>query len=156
MEQGASMSWRAAARIWALWLGGGLIINFAWEMLQMPLYGRFEDGGWRCLEAALADTLLLGLLYFLMACAAEDWIWFARMSRWRVLLLAVLGLLVATVVELRALVAHAWSYRAGMPRLPFLGVGLLPALQMVLIPLGLAWMSRAWALGNARRGHHRA
>jgi len=146
------MSGRAAARIWVLWLGGGLAANFAWEMLQMPLFARFEGGWWQCFQASLGDIGLLGALYVLMACAAEDWIWFERMSPWRVLLLTVLGLLVATVVELRALVAGAWSYRAGMPRLPFLRVGLLPALQMIVIPLGLAGMSRAWALGGARNG----
>ena len=31
-------------RVWAVWLIGGLVANFAWEMLQMPLYGGLKDG----------------------------------------------------------------------------------------------------------------
>lgn len=132
------------SRIGVVWVGGGLISNFAWEMLQMPLYEKFEGSWLRCFQAALGDVALLALLYGLMACAAEDWTWFERLSRWRLLLLVGLGFLVATVVELRALLDGAWSYRAAMPRIPFLDVGWAPVLQMILIPLGLAWLSRAW------------
>jgi len=137
---------RAAGRTCLIWAGGGLVANFAWEMLQMSLYGNFEGGWWTCFLASLGDVALLALLYGLMACAAEDWIWFVRLSRWRLLLLAVLGFLVATVIELRALLEGAWIYRAGMPRVPLLNVGLVPVLQMILIPLGLAWLSHSWAL----------
>jgi hypothetical protein len=132
-------------RIWLLWAGGGLAANFAWEMLQMPLFGEFEGMWWRCFKASLGDVGLLGLVYLLMACAAEDWLWFRQLGRWRILLLTVLGLLVAVVVEQKALLAGRWSYRAGMLRLPFLGVGLPPVLQMILIPLLLAWLSRRWS-----------
>lgn len=138
-------------RIWMVWGGGGLVANFAWEMLQMPLYGRFEGGWRRCFQASLGDLLSLALLYGLMACAAEDWFWFRRLSRWRLLLLAVLGFLVATVIELRALLDGAWSYRDAMPRVLFLKVGWVPVLQMILIPFGLAWLSRSWALGPSTK-----
>ena len=138
-------------RIWAVWAGGGLVANFAWEMLQMPLYGGFRDSWWRCFVAALGDVAILALLYGLMACAAEDWRWFQRLSRWRLLLLALLGFLVALVIELRALLEGAWSYSAAMPRVPFLGVGWVPVLQMILIPLGLAWLSHSWALQGRSR-----
>lgn len=139
---------RPSVRIALVWAGGGLAANFAWEMLQMPLYGKFSGGWWRCFQAALGDVALLALLYGLMACAAEDWVWFGRLSRRRLLLLAGLGFLVATVVELRALLEGAWSYRAAMPRVPFLNVGWAPVLQMILIPFGLAWLSHAWTQGR--------
>ncbi|MFL6289268.1 MAG: hypothetical protein ACJ759_00040 [Thermoanaerobaculia bacterium] len=133
--------------IWtgAIWVGGGLVSNFAWEMLQMSLYGKFEGGWWGCFQAALGDVVILALLYGLMACAAEGWAWFERLSRWRLLLLALLGFLVAVVVELRALLEGAWSYSAAMPRMPFLNVGWIPVLQMIVIPLGLARLSHTWA-----------
>ena len=131
-------------RIGVVWIGGGLVANFAWEMLQMPLYGKFGGGWWRCFQAALGDVALLAVLYGLMACAAETWTWFERLSRWRLLLLALLGLLVAVVVELRALSEGGWSYHAAMPRMPLLNVGWIPVLQMIVIPLGLAWLSHSW------------
>jgi hypothetical protein len=132
-----------------VWAGGGLIANFAWEMLQMSLYGKLAGGWLRCFQASLGDLSLLGLLYALMACAAEEWAWFRRLSPWRLLLVAALGFLVAVAVEQHALLTGAWSYRGGMPRLPFLGVGWTPVLQMILIPLGLAWLSHSWATRRA-------
>jgi hypothetical protein len=137
---------KALGRTLAVWAGGGLVANFAWEMLQMPLYGKFEGGWWRCFQAALGDAALLAVIYALMACAAEDWLWFKRMSRWRLLLLAALGFLVAVVVEQKALLSGAWRYRDEMLRLPVLDLGWSPVLQMILIPLGLAWLSRRWAV----------
>lgn len=144
------------SRIGTVWIGGGLVCNFTWEMLQMPLYGKFEGGWWRCFEASLGDVVLLAVLYGLMACAAERWTWFERLSSLRVVLLAVLGLLVAVVVELWALAEGRWVYGAAMPRLPMLGVGWAPVLQMTVIPLGLAWLSRSWDMrtgpGRPARG----
>src|SRR5882724_5044804 len=144
-------------RILTVWIGGGLVANFTWEMLQMPLYGKFEDGWRRCFQAALGDVAILAVLYALMACAAEDWAWFGALSRRRLLLLAVLGSLVAVILEQRALLAGVWSYRGGMPRVPFVGVGWPPILQMILIPMGLAVLSRFWYLRDLRgRGDLRA
>lgn len=137
-------------RLWLIWAGGGLSVNFAWEMLQMPLFGKFEGGWWRCLQASFGDVVILGVLYALMACAAEDWIWFERLSPWRLALLAALGSLIAVVVEQKALAVGEWAYRPEMPRVPFLDVGWSPVLQMVVIPLGLAGLSRVWALSAGR------
>ena len=138
------MAFSTWGRIGVVWVVGGLASNFSWEMLQMPLYGKFGGGWWRCLQAALGDVALLALLYGLMACAAESWTWFERLSRWRLVLLALLGFLVAVVVELRALLEGAWSYLPAMPRMPLLSVGWTPVLQMIVIPLGLAWLSHSW------------
>jgi hypothetical protein len=136
-------------RIGAVWGGGGLVANFAWEMLQMPLYGKFEGGWLRCFQASLGDVAILAVLYGLMACAAEEWNWSKRLSPWRLSLLAALGFLVAVLIEQWALSAGAWSYRPAMPRVPVLGVAWTPVLQMILIPLGLAGLSRFWAVREA-------
>ena len=145
------MNGTTSGRIWTIWAGGGLITNFAWEMLQMPLYGKFAGGWWRCFQASLGDVVILAILYALMACAAEDWIWFRRLSLWRLSLLTALGFLIAVLIEQKALSTDTWTYQAGMPRVPFLDVGWPPVLQMILIPLGLAGLSRFWALRGGRR-----
>jgi hypothetical protein len=126
-----------------VWVGGGLGANFAWEMLQMPLYGKFQGGWWRCFQATLGDVVILAVLYCLMACAAESWLWFRRLSAWRQIALAAMGFLVAVVIELQALAEGRWNYEAAMPLVPLFEVGWLPVLQMIVIPLGLAWLSRA-------------
>jgi hypothetical protein len=115
----------------------------------MRFYAGFGDGWWACFVAALGDAAMLALLYALMACAAERWLWFDRLSFWRTILLVSLGILVAAVVEFHALAAGKWSYDDRMPRVPFLGIGWSPVLQMTLIPLALAWASRRWAGAHA-------
>ena len=143
------------AGLWLIWIGGGLLANFFWEMLQMPLYGHFEGGWRRCFLAALGDLALLAILYALMACAAERWVWFDRLYRWRLLLLAALGFLLGLTVELWALSQGRWSYQTSMPRLPLVGAGLAPVLQMTLIPLGLAWGSHLWLARRRSAGKGR-
>jgi hypothetical protein len=128
-----------------IWAGGGLAANYAWEMLQMRLYAGFEDSAWRCFLAALGDLAILALLYALMACAAEGWLWWRRLGLPRLVLPVALGALLATVLELQALAAGKWTYGGTMPRVPFLDIGWPPLLQMTLIPLALAWLSRRWA-----------
>lgn len=52
------------------------------------------------------------------------------------LLLVVIGATTAVAVELVALSLGWWSYTASMPRVPELGIGLLPVLQLgTLTPL---------------------
>ncbi|HVT60720.1 MAG TPA: hypothetical protein VHR45_20275 [Thermoanaerobaculia bacterium] len=135
------MKRKSWGRLLALWLGLGLVVNFTWEMAQMSLYGN-ADVGWRhCFVASLEDVALLGALYLVAACAAQEWAWFARFGPWRWLALAANGALVAVLIEQRAMLAGTWSYAPGMPRLPLLGVGLVPVLQMTILPVGLAALS---------------
>ncbi len=131
-----------AARTLAIWIVVGFLANFAWEMLHMPLYVGMEGSWRRCLSAAAGDLVILGWLYALMAGAAESWQWFRRASPARAALLIALGALTAAVFEHRALARGEWSYSATMPLVLFFGVGWSPVLQMIVIPLGLAWLSR--------------
>lgn len=140
---------RTVARTLAIWVVIGFLANFAWEMLHMPLYVSMEGGWQRCLWAAAADVAILGWIYALMACTAETWLWFQSPSLARTAVLIALGSLTAAVFELRALAAGEWSYTPAMPLVPFLGVGWSPILQMMVIPVGLAWLSRRAATSTA-------
>jgi len=138
---------RACLAAAAIWAGGGLLANYAWEMLQMPLYtGAGQGLGWRrCLLAALGDVAILAVLYLAMAAVTRSWLWFRPLSLGRAALLVALGALAAVGVELHALAQGRWSYAPAMPRTPPLGVGWVPVLQLTLIPLALAWLSGRWA-----------
>ncbi len=133
-------------RLLGVWAGGGLVANYAWEMLQMDLYEGLGGGmgWWPCFVAALGDLVILSLLYGAMALAARDWLWFARLSRGRIALLAGLGFLAALAIEGHALAVGKWTYQPAMPRVPVLGIAWVPVLQMVSIPLALAWLSSRW------------
>jgi len=136
-----------------VWIVGGLVSNFAWEMLQSRLYvmpGSLEQHAWGCFLASLADVgILAGLYGFLMLLTRERY-WFLRLSGLSLLLLAATGFSVAILVERRALERGDWRYAPAMPLVPGLGVGWSPVLQMALIPLGLAWLSHVWARRTVR------
>ena len=133
---------RRAAQVAAVWLGLGFLANYAWEMLHMPLYAGMTGSWVRCASAAAADVVVLALLYAVMAAAAGSWAWFREATLPRSLALVAIGSMAAVVIELRALAEGRWSYAASMPLLPFFHVGWSPVLQMVTIPIGLAWLSR--------------
>ena len=141
---------RLAARVLAIWIGIGFIANYAWEMLQMPLYDGMTDGWARCAHAAVSDVAVLAFLYAVMAAAAASWLWFRESPIPRSLALAAIAFLTAVLIELRALAAGKWSYADEMPLVPPFEVGLSPLVQMVVIPLALTWLSRVAARGGRR------
>jgi hypothetical protein len=117
-------------------------------MLQSPLYamaGSFEQQAWGCFVASLKDLVIMAGLYGILVLLTWERYWFLRLGGSRLLLLAVAGFVVAIFIEWRALAGGKWGYSSEMPRVPLIGVGWSPVLQMVLIPLALAWLSHVWA-----------
>ena len=129
-------------RLAGVWIGVGFLANYAWEMLQMPLYAGMSNGWVRCAHAAASDVAVLAFLYGVLAAASARWLWFRDAIVPRGAALATIGFLTAVLIELRALAAGEWSYTEQMPLVPPFGVGLSPVLQTMVIPLGLAWLSR--------------
>ena len=123
-----------------IWIGGGWVLNFAWEMAQRPLYcgtPGLLDHLLGCLMASLGDVVMLGYLFGLMAAVAGRWRWFSG-PKLRLAGLCAAGFILAIATELRALFAGRWSYTEAMPLVPGFQVGWTPVLQMMLIPLLLA------------------
>lgn len=157
------------ASLWTFFAALGLIafgLNWPWEMAQMPAYAEMAGTSWRetalpCAVAALGDVGLTLAVCGLGALAAGRVGWGMEGS-WNVYAAAaLLGAVLATVVECRLIASGAWSYNARMPIVPVLGVGLWPVLQTALLtPVSLwaaRWCARAvsgW--GGARRGNGEA
>lgn len=129
--------WRAFAR------HAGLLtaMNLVWEFAQMPLYTLWQTGtpgeilraGLHCTagDALIGAATLGGAL---ILCRPVGW---PRSGRWPVLAVAVaigLGYVVFSEwlnVDLRG----AWAYAAAMPVIPWLGTGLTPVLQWLVLPV---------------------
>ncbi|MBW6402098.1 hypothetical protein KPL78_29900 [Roseomonas sp. HJA6] len=129
-----------------------------WEVAQLPLYTLWRDASsgtivYAVLHCTLGDALIgVAALAWALLLAGED-TWPAR-GFTRVLSATVAVGVAYTLysewvnVELR----QAWAYTEAMPRLPWLGTGLAPLLQWVVVPpLALLAARRANARGPEAR-----
>jgi hypothetical protein len=129
------------------------LLNVEYESLHSVFYTHFTEPGYTAMElmvmlqlSALADGLIsLGLMFAVTIFRRGRWAW---PPPWDVpsvgfVCLAALG--VQLTGEWVALSADRWAYSAYMPRIPGLGVGLTPALQMPLLILPTLWLARRTA-----------
>ena len=141
---------REGARVFAAYIAVVLIGNLLWEAAQLPLYTIWWNGTPRQILVALihctgGDALIAS---FILAIAAGV----ARLLRWPQLGLRMaiatvsLGIAYTTLSEwLNVEVWRSWSYTTTMPVLPWIGAGLAPLLQWLIVP------SLAFALAAARQ-----
>lgn len=114
-------------------------LNFIWEMTQAYAYTEmgptFLDGLLVCGRASLGDGLIVLGIYGagVVIFRRVDWIRHPGIAEYFLMISA--GLLVSVIIELDAVYRQGkWGYLPSMPFFPFFGVGLLPVLQMILLP----------------------
>jgi hypothetical protein len=107
-------------------------------MLQMPLYkamGNNIQSAVFCALAAVADAILILLLYVGFAFIYKNPFWIEGLQWKRVLLIMIIGGTGAILAEIRHLSAGNWAYTESMPVLPFVAVGIVPVLQFMIFPV---------------------
>ena len=120
------------------------LLNFAWELLQLPLY---KNAAYNiehiafCALASIADVLMVLLLYFSFAFIFKDAFWIQDLQFKRVLLLIILGGVGAVLFEMRHLLLGSWAYDKSMPILPFVSVGITPVVQFMILPVLIYFIS---------------
>jgi len=126
------------------------VLNWLWEMAQMPAYAEIAGRTWwesvpSCSLAALGDVAITFAVYGVGALAAGCLRWGTK-GGWNVYAAAaLLGGLCAAAYEWRSLAARRWSYNAHIPIVPLLGVGLWPLLQLTLLVPAALYLARCWA-----------
>jgi|SRR5215471_10297638 len=126
----------------ALAVGLAAAGHFLWEAAQLPLYTLWRTGTPGAIVFALihctgGDILITTMTLAAAAALARVFCW--RAFGWRMVLTAI-GLDVAYTIFsewLNVEIRRSWAYTAAMPVLPWLGTGLTPLLQWVIVP-GLA------------------
>jgi L-cystine uptake protein TcyP (sodium:dicarboxylate symporter family) len=110
----------------------------------MPLYDLPSMSAWEgvrmCVFAtATGDMIFMLVIYLTLAAVHSDLAWpearpaYTHAATWLIPL--VIGSLLAVSYELWAVyVEQRWSYADAMPRVPVVEVGILPLLQMIIIP----------------------
>ncbi len=141
-EQG---EWLSLLRAYLVWTA---LTHLLWEVAQLPLYTIWMDEtlaykAFAVVHCTGGDIIIAGasVMISLVLAGNADW---PTKGFWRVTLLAsTIGVGYTMYSEwLNTGVRAAWTYADAMPVLPWLGTGLSPLAQwLVLPPLGL-WLCR--------------
>jgi len=111
-------------------------LNLVWENAQAFLfrgYGGFARHFWICFVGTLGDIIIVAAIYGAVALLWRDATWYRQISMGQVAFVVMLGITIAVAIEAWALASGRWAYD-GMPLVPFTGIGLVPVLQMVILP----------------------
>jgi hypothetical protein len=130
-----------------------VVVNYAWELAQTPLYAGVDFPGalWHCFVASLGDGLLVLFIYAAVALTVRSLDWYMRPVAASNIAMAAAGLAVGVAVEWWGLhVARRWQYSEFMPIIPAAGVGLAPIAQMLLLPPAIFAAVRWFAMRRRR------
>ena len=122
----------------------GFILNFVWELVQMPLY---KDAPYTtshiafCALASVADALMVLLIYLVLALVFKTPFWVQNINWQRVVIVIVVGGVGAILSEMRHLSLGSWVYDDSMPIIPIVNAGLSPVLQFALLPIVIYLLS---------------
>jgi len=115
-----------------------VLVNYPWELAQSPLYAGLDDLRavlWHCFRAALGDGVLMLLIFASGALVFRQGDWFVRPRARGYLVMLAAGLAIGIGVEWAGVhVAQRWAYTEHMPRVPGIEVGIVPVVQMLILP----------------------
>ena len=132
--------------MWLRLLAIAFVLHLGWEMAQMGAY-QGMDFPWRetlgrCALAASFDavvTLVIVAPFLRRRGFRRSWAG-----------IAVAGLVAGLAIEAVGLRLGRWAYGQDMPVWPVIGLGVLPTVQMAVLPVLSAWLAiRRWARRTA-------
>jgi hypothetical protein len=134
------------------------VTHFLWELAACGLFyveKLFPLTWGGMLWVTGGDVLLTGAIYIAVGAMTRDIAWGTRpLSAPRVAAAMIIGVVVATAVEMHALATNRWSYSELMPVVPIVGVGVLPLLQLAMLTPVSVWIAQA-AARHAQRSVRR-
>lgn len=146
--------WRGAHP--ALWIAlFGILIAFAWEMLQLPFYQSAglspAEAARRCGLASLGDAGIMVAAYLVASIGNRKFPWLTGFEAWRFAVYLATGLAITAIVEMLAVGADwGWMYSVSMPLVPGTDLGLVPMLMWIVVPSATLWLARRMGTGPAR------
>lgn len=123
-----------------------LLLHTFWEGLQSYFYifpdtiAVYPRVCWLCISG---DILIALGSYWLVSLILRTRKWILDPTFQHMLFFIIAGAGYAMVSEyVHVQVRGTWQYTSAMPVLPYLGVGIMPILQWILMPIILVWMIR--------------
>jgi len=144
--------WRQLGSTVAVIFVVAVLANYLWELAQAPLYVGMESFRalwWHCFVASLGDGLLVLGIFATGWGGLRQHTWFMHPGVAGYGLMMLTGLVIGITTEWVAVhICARWMYTAWMPRVPGLAIGLVPVLQMLVLPplifhLVARWCGRA-------------
>ena len=134
-----------------------LLLNFPWEVLQVPLFAGMADAPHvqvinGCLQASFGDMLIMLIAYEAVSCIVRSRRWILVPSGRQLALFITIGVATTAVIERLATRGHwfqSWTYSPHMPIVPLVDIGLAPLLQWLVLPLLTVWFVRHQLSGTA-------
>lgn len=116
----------------------GLLVAFAWEMLQMPYYAMDQLSVWEvtksCGIASVGDAGIMVFAYLIASKITGDRLWLQNAPSLPLVVYLATGLSITVVVEHFALRSDwGWQYDDTMPTVA--GIGLVPLAMWIIVPL---------------------
>lgn len=138
--------WLTAIRRYLVAVAAG---NLVWEFAQMPLYTLWQTGtpsrvAFAALHCTAGDVLIAATALLAALVVVGDTGWPGRQFVMVAATSGAIGVSYTLFSEhLNTMVRHAWAYSRLMPTLPWLGTGLVPLAQWLIIPpVALSWACR--------------
>ncbi len=115
------------------------LLNFLWESLHAPfLYTCCQDKTpaqfiQLILYASSIDGLMVLLMYGLVSLFSRSIKWINKITRLNIFGFILTGIVIAILIEVRAILTNRWEYSVLMPTL--FGIGLSPLMQLSITGL---------------------
>ena len=128
-------------------------LHFAWEMAQAKWFATMTElpfwtaTAW-CARAAGWDVAISAAAYLAASAVVRRWRWVRPLSWVALAIYLAAGLAVTSVIEWSALAKGRWRYAPEMMTVE--GVGILPLLQWMVVPVVILAVARASIVGSAR------
>jgi hypothetical protein len=127
-----------------------LLLNFAWEILQAPLFvGMAEMPHAQvtkaCLQATVGDAVIMLFAYGVVSFVLRSRSWILASKGWQLSLFVAIGVSITAGIEWLATRGYwmaSWNYLPTMPLVPGTDIGLVPLLQWIVLPLLTVWFVR--------------
>lgn len=143
----AAPDWLLAIR---RYLAASAVLHLVWEVVQLPLYTIWSEPipkqAFAVLHCTAGDLMIAGLalLAALALAGRAEWPRSRATTVW--LLLLTIGAGYTIYSEwLNVYMRGNWAYAAAMPVLPFIGTGLSPLLQWIIVPTAAFYYAAGFA-----------
>ena len=147
----AELIWLPAIR---RYLVATAIGHLAWEVAHLPLYTLWQSGSrWELTFAVLhctAGDVLIAAMSLIAALVLVGTARWPHARFWRVACCTMLAGFGYTLWSeyLNTVIRQTWTYTDAMAVLPWLGVGVTPLLQWVVVPAVALWLAGRTAIAR--------